>query len=90
MPVSSFIVGEAAEEREPAIGDDTWLSTRDAAWLLGVTTRTLYRFIDDDDLPAYRFGRVLRVKRGDIERYVQEHRIEPGSLAHLYSDDATG
>ncbi len=34
--------------------DATWLSSQDAARRLGVTARTLYRFIDQGELPAYR------------------------------------
>lgn len=63
-----------------------WLSTAAAAKRLGVTTRTLYRFIDFDDLPAYRFGRVIRLKKADVDAYIESCRIEPGSLEHLYPE----
>lgn len=57
-----------------------WLSTAAAAELLGVQSRTLYRFIDEGRLPAYRFGRVIRVMRSDLQAFVQSCRIEPGTL----------
>lgn len=57
-----------------------WLGTAAAAELLGVQSRTLYRFIDEGRLPAYRFGRVIRVQRCDLEAFVRSCRIEPGSL----------
>ena len=60
-----------------------WLSTQDAARRLGVTPRTLYRFIDVGDLPAYRLGRVIRVKADDVEAFIEASRIQPGSLEHL-------
>ena len=63
-----------------------WLSTADAAKALGITARTLYRFIDAGDLPAYRFGRVIRVKQSDVDAFIDAARIEPGSLEHLYPD----
>jgi excisionase family DNA binding protein len=63
-----------------------WLSTQDAARRLGVTPRTLYRFIDLGDLPAYRLGRVIRLKAGDVDAFIEASRIEPGSLEHLYPD----
>ncbi|HET8930902.1 MAG TPA: helix-turn-helix domain-containing protein [Acidimicrobiales bacterium] len=66
--------------------DIQWLSTAAAAKHLGVTPRTLYRFIDEDDLPAYRFGRVIRLKRSDVDAYIESCRIEPGSLEHLYPE----
>lgn len=63
-----------------------WLSTADAAKALGITPRTLYRFIDAGDLPAYRFGRVIRVKQSDVDAFIEAARIQPGSLEHLYPD----
>jgi len=66
--------------------DATWLSTQDAARRLGVTPRTLYRFIDQGDLVAYRLGRVIRLKLSDVDTFIEKSRIEPGSLEHLYPD----
>jgi excisionase family DNA binding protein len=57
-----------------------WISTGEAADYLGVQSRTLYRFIDEGRLPAYRFGRVIRLIRADVESFVQACRIEPGTL----------
>ena len=69
-------------------GEDpiVWLSTGDAAQRLGITTRTLYRFIDEGNLPAYRFGRVIRLKRSDVDGFILECRIQPGTLEHLYPE----
>ncbi len=63
---------------------DQWLSTREAAERLGVTLRSLYRFIDEGDLTAYKFGRVIRLKEDDVDRYIEACRIVPGDLEHLY------
>ena len=63
-----------------------WMSTKEAAEHLGVTLRSLYRFIDEGSLPAYRFGRVIRLKQDDVERFIEQCRIEPGSLEHLYPE----
>jgi len=64
--------------------DVRWLSTKDASARLGVTLRSLYRFIDAGDLTAYKFGRVIRLKEDDVNRYIEACRIQPGSLEHLY------
>ena len=61
-----------------------WLSTQGAAQRLGVTPRTLYRFIDQGELPAYRMGRVIRLKASEVDAYIESTRIEPGTLEHLY------
>ena len=57
-----------------------WLSSGDAARRLGIATRTLYRLIDDGQVPAYRFGRVIRLQRGDVDDYIERCRIVPGTL----------
>lgn len=67
-----------------------WLSTGDAASRLGVTTRTLYRFIDEGQLPGYRFGRVIRLKQDEVDAFIESCRIEPGTLEHLYPEAAPG
>ena len=67
----------------------SWLSTREAAGQLGITTRTLYRMIDNGQLPAYKFGRVIRLKEHELEAFVEAARIVPGELVHLYADSNT-
>ncbi len=65
---------------------EEWLSTIEAARRLGVTLRSLYKFIDEGELVAYKFGRVIRVRREDVERFIEACKIEPGSLEHLYPE----
>ena len=60
-----------------------WLSTADAAKYLGITSRTLYRFIDEGLIAGYRFGRVIRLKQTDADAFIAASRIEPGTLEHL-------
>ena len=64
----------------------TWLSTKEASVRLSITLRSLYRFIDEGDLVAYRFGRVIRIKETDLDRFIEASRIAPGSLEHLYPE----
>jgi excisionase family DNA binding protein len=61
-----------------------WLSTKEASERLGVTLRSLYRFIDEGNLAAYKFGRVIRLKQDDVDRFIDACRIAPGALEHLY------
>lgn len=79
----------AAEERQIH-----WLSTRDTCERLGVTLRTLYRFIDEGQLPAYKMGRVIRLQSVDVDGFIERMRIAPGTLEHLYPEpkghDRTG
>ena len=63
-----------------------WLSTAEAAKFLGITPRTLYRFIDEGQIPGYRFGRVIRLKQEDVDVFIEASRIAPGTLEHLYPE----
>ena len=66
--------------------DIRWMSTGEAARRLGVTVRTLYRLIDEAELPAYKFGRVIRLQESEIDAFITRSRIAPGSLEHLYPE----
>jgi excisionase family DNA binding protein len=83
-----ILTGVSTTEPE---GNDAieWLSTAEAATRLGITPRTLYRFIDEGQLAAYRFGRVIRLKTSDVDTFIESCRIEPGTLEHLYPDSGT-
>ncbi len=70
------------ETRAPIV----WMSSGEAADALGLRTRTLYRLIDEGQLPAYRFGRVIRLRRDEVAAFIERCRIAPGSLDHLYPD----
>jgi len=63
-----------------------WLSTKEASARLGITLRTLYRLIDEGQVPAYKFGRVIRLKEGEVETFIETARVEPGNLTHLYPE----
>ena len=63
-----------------------WMGTREACERLGVTLRTLYRFIDEGQLPAYKMGRVIRVQSSDVDDFIGRMRISPGTLEHLYPE----
>lgn len=66
-----------------------WLSTKQTCELLGITLRTLYRLIDTGQIPAYQFGRVIRLRRHEVDAFIEQQRIEPGTISHLYPEPAT-
>ncbi|MBM36237.1 MAG: hypothetical protein CL460_03600 [Acidimicrobiaceae bacterium] len=66
-----------------------WVSSKEAAHQIGVTQRTLYRFIDEGRVPAYRIGRVIRLKQPDVAAFIEQSRVQPGTLKHLYPDATT-
>ena len=63
-----------------------WLSTKEASARLGITLRTLYRLIDEGQVPAYKFGRVIRLKENEVDAFIESARVEPGNLNHLYPE----
>ena len=67
-----------------------WLSTGAAAQALGITVRTLYRLIDEGSVPAYKFGRVIRLRRPEVEAFIESARVAPGALTHLYPPPVKG
>lgn len=46
---------------------------------LGVGMRTVNEFLDQGLIPAYKLGRVIRMKRADLDAFLEANRIEPGS-----------
>jgi excisionase family DNA binding protein len=52
----------------------TWFKPVDVGRLLAIPTREVYRLIDEGALPAYRFGRTVRVLASDVEEYRRRHR----------------
>lgn len=63
-----------------------WLSSNEAAKRLGVSLRTLYKFVDEGQLPAYKLGRLIRLKQDEVDSFIDSTRIEPGTLEHLYPE----
>lgn len=86
MPEEAMGSGDDGATSQASYEEIVWLSTLRAANRMGITTRTLYRFIDRGDLPAYRFGRVIRLRLSDVDLFVEQCRVEPGSLEHLYPE----
>ena len=66
-----------------------WMGTAEAARRMGITARTLYKFIDEGQVPAYKFGRVIRLKQSDVDAFIEASRVEPGTLEHLYPEVRT-
>ncbi|HEX2117977.1 MAG TPA: helix-turn-helix domain-containing protein [Acidimicrobiales bacterium] len=45
----------------------------EAARRLRIPTRELYRLIDRGQVPAYKFGRTVRLLVADVEEYLRRH-----------------
>ena len=54
------------------------LTYQETADRLRITVRTLYRIIDDGDLPPIKIRGSLRISVADLEAYLQRQRKGPG------------
>jgi excisionase family DNA binding protein len=52
---------------------DESLSTSEVAETLGVSSRSVHRLIDDGQLTAFRIGRVLRIDKTEVARFLDDH-----------------
>ena len=62
------------------------MSSTAAAARLGITPQALYRMIDDGAVPAYRVGRVIRLRVADLDTFIESCRIEPDTITDLYPE----
>ena len=56
---------------------DALLSVREVADALGVHPETIRRLIHDGRLDAIRVGRVLRIDRAELDRFIASQRVRP-------------
>ena len=55
--------------------NEKWLTPEDVADELRVGRMTVYRMLETGIVPAYRFGRLLRVRPEDLEAYIRDSRV---------------
>lgn len=51
--------------------EDRWLSVEEIGKYLGVSSDTVYRWIDKHSMPAHRMGRLWKFKRDDVDKWVK-------------------
>ncbi len=54
---------------------ESWMGVPEAAEYLGVMPRTVYRRIDLGEIPAFKIGRVIRLRKDDVDAFLEAHRI---------------
>lgn len=55
-------------------GDAEYLSLEEVADLLGVTYQLIYRLVRSGELPAVRLGKLYRVSKVDLDRYLEHSK----------------
>jgi hypothetical protein len=70
----------------PAWRDD-WLFEKDVADALSLHSRSAWAIVGWGDLPSERDdsapGRPYRVRRADVDRFIERSRVKPRQLSHL-------
>lgn len=51
--------------------EDRWLSIREICKHLGVSSDTVYKWIDKHEMPAHRMGRLWKFKKDEVDEWVK-------------------
>ncbi|GAB1455864.1 helix-turn-helix domain-containing protein [Spirochaetota bacterium] len=51
--------------------EDRWLSVEEISQYLGVSSDTVYRWIEKQAMPAHRMGRLWKFKKDEIDGWVK-------------------
>jgi excisionase family DNA binding protein len=60
---------------------EDWLSVQEAADACGMAYRTMPAKVRRGELPAEKPGKEWRVRRTDVEAFIERSRVQPGQLA---------
>ena len=63
--------------------EDRWLSIREICEHLGISSDTVYKWIDKHGMPAHRMGRLWKFKKGQVDAWVEAG----GATANTEQDD---
>jgi excisionase family DNA binding protein len=51
--------------------EDRWLSVDEIGKYLGISSDTVYRWIDKHDMPAHRMGRLWKLKKEQVDAWIE-------------------
>ncbi len=61
-----------------SLGYYDFMTTDDVLGYLRINARTVYRLIKNGEIPAVRIGRQWRVRRRDLDSWLDSQRLGPG------------
>jgi len=73
MSVVSALAPGSAMEKAPRKVEPLALTPEEVADALSVSRHTIYRLIERGNIPTVRIGRLHRVRKVDLERWIEEH-----------------
>jgi excisionase family DNA binding protein len=57
--------------------DSNFLTIQEVSQYLHIKPATLYSKVGGGEIPHYKVGRLVRFKREDIDRWMEDHRRDP-------------
>jgi hypothetical protein len=63
-----------------SVMDERWLSVDDVSAYLGIRRGTVYKWVERLGLPARKVGRLLKFRRSEIDRWVEERSSRTGKV----------
>jgi len=68
--------------------EDRWLSVDEICKYLGVSSDTVYRWIDRFSMPAHRMGRLWKFKKDQVDAWVEAGGASADSSKEEVSKDS--
>ena len=56
--------------------ESEFLTISEASHYLGIKTSTFYCMVEQKEIPHYRVGRLIKFTKGDLDAFMQDHRVE--------------
>ena len=56
-----------------------WMSSEELRRWLGLGKTKTQILLQSGAIPSYKIGRIRRIRRDDVEQWLEEHRYEPGA-----------
>jgi excisionase family DNA binding protein len=75
--IMAALAEDGSQTQIPAGSSDItneWFTLAELGEWLKVSRTTAYRLVSSNELPGYRIGRTIRVRRADVERWIEENR----------------
>jgi excisionase family DNA binding protein len=66
MPLPVWMLGEIMNEMS-----DRWLSVKEICSYMGVSSDTVYRWVETHEMPVHRMGRLFKFKISEIDAWVK-------------------
>lgn len=66
IPLPVWMLGEIMNEMT-----DRWLSVKEICSYMGVSSDTVYRWVETHEMPVHRMGRLFKFKISEIDAWVK-------------------